>query len=272
MIDLNGKTILITGGASGIGLGITEYCIKAQAKVIVLDVNESSINKLSSSVGASTNNLDSYQIDVSSSDAITNLFNRLYKLYPYIDILINCAGVSGPFGPIWEIPDEQFRWTLEVNLFGIYHVLSNFLKRYRQNSDNEIHIVNVSSHLGLLTHPHLSAYQSSKHAIVALSEALQYDLKEEKLDHIFVHVFFPFFVKSNLCQSDRHLKDQLLFISKNAKAFYNEIENATLEGIDPIDAAEILFDSIFKKEFYIFTNKQTQVEFKNRANKIIGES
>ncbi|MED7787675.1 SDR family oxidoreductase [Francisella sp. 19X1-34] len=262
-MNISNKTVLITGGASGIGLGIVNFCISNGVdQIILLDSDELAISELVKKYPEKK--IICFKVDISNERKVDDIFKHLKDRVQDIDFLINCAGVSGPFGPIWETPVEQFKWTLDVNFYGTYYVLRSFLLYYKNNK-NIMHIVNVSSHLGLLTESHLSAYQSSKHAITALTEAVLMDLKDNNIDNINLHLYVPFFIKSNLCNSGRHLKNHDLYISEKSYNFYKQIGDLTEQGLEAIKAAENLFESIAKNEGYIFTDNQTKEDFHARA-------
>jgi short-subunit dehydrogenase len=129
------------------------------------------------------------------------------------------------------------------------------------------HIVNVSSHVGLVSEPYLSPYQMTKHGIVTLSESLEKELKAKKAK-IGVSVFFPYFVQSNLAHSDRHLREPL-YVSREGKALLQGLSAMTDQGITPEKSAEILFKGVEAGAFYIFTDPETQKAFKARSEKIL---
>ncbi|MCL1124324.1 SDR family NAD(P)-dependent oxidoreductase [Shewanella surugensis] len=193
--------------------------------------------------------------------------------YELIDIIVNCAGVSGPFGAVWEVPAEQVNWTLDTNLKGTVNIARGFIPLMLRNKSKPQYFITVSSHLGLVTEAHLFSYQMAKHGIVAFTEVLEKDL--HRIDaSIQSAVFFPFFVKSNLAHSDRHLthKQQDLYVALESEAFLKAIQRETEQGMEAVEAANVLFDGLEAGAFYIFTDRQTKQEFKVRVEHIFERS
>ena len=268
------KNVLITGAASGIGFGIAQYCLKQGVKTLfLLDADPLAIGTLRQSLGTLTEMTHIVEIDVSDESAVACLAQEWSNNHEPMDIIINCAGVSGPFGAVWEVPAEQVNWTLNTNLKGTVNIARSFIPQMLLNKREPQYFITVSSHLGLVTEAHLFSYQMTKHAIVAFTEALEKDLQQRSAS-IQLAIFFPFFVKSNLSHSDRHLKlrQQDLYVAPESEAFFKAIQKETDQGIEAIEAAKVLFDGLEAGAFYIFTDKQTKQDFKARVEHIFERS
>ncbi len=266
---INNRYILITGAASGIGLGLVQYCLQHGVRqLILLDCDEEAIHRLKAAYAAKKN-VQVITIDIGDDNAVKALSNMLALSLPCIDMVINCAGVSGPFGPVWEVPKEQVDWTLTVNLIGTVNVARHFIPLLHTSKHPNPCFVSVSSHLGLVTQGHLFSYQITKHAIVAFTEALQQDCQGLEPSIQFA-IFFPYFVKSNLANSGRHLinNQKKIHVSSDSRDFFHGIEKETELGIEAIDAAKILCDGLAANAVYIFTNKQTLQDFNQRIEHI----
>jgi short-subunit dehydrogenase len=161
------------------------------------------------------------------------------------------------------------QWTLDVNLMGTIYALRIIVPIMLAQKD-QCHIVNVSSHAGLVSNPGLTAYQITKHAIVTLSETLQHDLML-RASNIQTSVFFPFFVQSNLPNSGRHLKHKELYVANQARELLDKLTELTDQGISPTVAAEILFDGIRADQFYIFTDDRSKTSLEERVSNILND-
>jgi short-subunit dehydrogenase len=261
---------MITGAASGIGRGIAFKCASSQMKLALIDSDYINLVKLADELLTITPDVLILHYDITLANVFETITKQIIQRYGKINLLINNAGVSGPFGPIWETPLAQIDWTINVNLISVINCLHQVVPlMIKQNDD--CHIVNVSSHLGLVTTAHLSGYQITKHAITAMTEALQQDLIAAGLNKINVSIFFPYFVQSNLANSARHLEalNDTLYIANSAQQFFQDITELTNQGIDAITAADILFAGIAKNDLYIFTANETKDDFSLRSSKIL---
>lgn len=270
MNNFQDKVVVITGAASGIGLGIAEKCAQEKMKIVLADIEEDTLQQAVAHIKKIHSNVIAVTTDVTKANQIEKLANITLDTYGQVNLLINNAGVSGPFGPLWEIPMDQLQWTLDVNLMGVIYALKAFVPIMLKQND-ECHIVNTSSHIGLVSSPHLTAYQITKHAIVTITEALQHDLRLYK-NTVGTSVFFPFFVQSKLPHSGRHLIDIPLYVASQAQKLLDELTEQTNKGISPLHAAEILFEGIKVNKFYIFTDDKTKHCFRERAVNILGDS
>lgn len=161
---------------------------------------------------------------------------------------------------------------MNVNFYGTYHMVRNFLKHYHHNT-NTMRIINTASDLGLFVRSMLTAYEVSKHAVTAFTEALSLELREQGHSHVTAHLFIPHFVESNLIRFERHLPEgEHAFTSQNAKPLRHEMAKKTLSGISPKAAAQILFNGVKGSRFYIYSDPETSKQFQQRADAIIHDS
>lgn len=264
-------TAVITGAASGIGKGIAYRCIKEGMNVVLADIEEEPTYKLAENLERLGGNVLPIQVDMSNHDDVKRLSEVTLKKFDHVDLLFSNAGVSGPFGPIWETPIEQFNWTMQTNLMGTVFLLKEFLPIMLSNKSlNQRHVVITSSHLGLNSEHSLAAYGASKQALVGLAESTQQDLEREG-SKIKVSVFFPYFVQSNLPDSARHRQGRDLYVAKASEDLLADLTQLTDLGITPEESADCIFRGMEKGELYIFTDPRTQEAFSKRASIIIGD-
>ena len=270
-LALKGKTAVITGAASGIGKGFAIRCAQEGMNVVLADIEIEPLNEVAKQLedkGAITLPIET---DVSDMASVENLAKATFEQFGQANILFSNAGVSGPFGPVWEIPLDQFNWTLKVNLMGTVHLLRAFIPGILKQPSYHNHIIITSSHLGLTSEHSLSPYSSSKHALVSLAEATREDLKLQKIQNIGVSVFFPFFVQSELPNSGRHRKASDLFVAEDSKSLLDNLTTLTAQGITPSEAADCVFKGIANRDFYIFTDDRTKKAFLERASEVVGK-
>jgi NAD(P)-dependent dehydrogenase (short-subunit alcohol dehydrogenase family) len=168
--DLAGKVAVVTGGASGIGRGIASRMIAVGMRVVIADVESAALKETSEQLG-----VIGVQTDVRDPHALEELASRVLSLHGRIDVLCNNAGV-GPLARLADMTHDDWRWMIEVNLWGVINGIQSFLPILRANPDGG-HIVNTASIAGLTVGPGIGAYCVTKFGVVALTETLALELE-----------------------------------------------------------------------------------------------
>jgi NAD(P)-dependent dehydrogenase (short-subunit alcohol dehydrogenase family) len=174
--DLSGKVAVVTGGAAGIGRGITEALLEEGARVVVADVEEPVLEvalKELSGLGQVRGVLT----EVSSADSVEALAADVFATEGACHLLFNNAGVtSGGGGRPWEQEANDWTWCFSVNVFGVANGMLSFVPRMIESGQPGV-VVNTSSmDGGIAPVPYASVYASSKAAISCLTEALAHQL------------------------------------------------------------------------------------------------
>lgn len=260
MIDFRDKVAVITGAASGIGLGIAEKCVQEGMKVVLADIEQNALAQTEEKLKATGAKVLPVLTDVRKIDDVKILAQKTLDTFGAIHLLVNNAGVgfaTKSTTNIWEYSLSDWEWILGVNVRGVIHGIHVFVP-IMLKQDNECYVVNTASIAGLMT-PVLGVgiYSITKHAVVALSESLNQELKRSG-SKIKVVALCPGFVATNLTESERNRPEELEYeIKANLefepiiKAYEQSIEN----GIAPQEIAEKLFEAIKDgKKFYIPTD------------------
>ena len=182
MKDFAGKVAVITGGASGIGHGIAEWCARAGVKVVLADIDEEALSKAGEELKPLGGAVLCVRTDVSKRDDVEALARQAFDAFGGVHLLFNNAGVAAGGAP-WEATWNDWEWVLGVNLWGVIHGVKVFTP-LMMAQNTECHIVNSSSAAGLVTGGFSAPYSASKHAVVALSESLYLTLKEPSKNNI----------------------------------------------------------------------------------------
>ena len=177
MKDFAGKTAVVTGGASGIGRAIVERLARERMKIVIADVEASALHEAIASLRERGVEAIGVVTDVSSYDSVEQLAARATREFGKVHVLCNNAGVGAHEDvPIWELPLNDWRWTIEVNLWGVIHGIKAFVPAMLAHGE-EGHVVNTSSgNGGLIVLPSTPIYATSKSAVSAVTEALHYQL------------------------------------------------------------------------------------------------
>ena len=189
-ILIKGSVAVVTGGASGIGKGITKALLNNGATVVVADIEEKPINDTLNEF-SDLGSVDGFVTDVASEESVENLSTYVYKTYGKCNLLFNNAGVgSGGGGKAWQNEPNDWKWCFSVNVFGPAHGVISFVPKMIASGEPG-HIINTSSgDGGFAPVPMASVYASSKAAVSCFTEALNHQLLDET-KNMGASVFYP---------------------------------------------------------------------------------
>jgi NAD(P)-dependent dehydrogenase (short-subunit alcohol dehydrogenase family) len=213
----------------------------------------------------------SVRTDVSKADDVDVLAEKALNTFGAVHLLFNNAGV-GAGSTAWDTSNNDWAWTLNVNLRGVIHGIQAFLP-IMLAQEEESYIVNTSSIAGLLPFHAVAPYQVSKHAVVALSEKLFYDLGENE-NKIKVSVLCPGWVQTRILDSERNRPPEFLnnsdemTITPEMEATMREYQQAVENGMSPGEVANQVFKAIHDNRFYILTHPEFMPIVKARLEAI----
>jgi 3-oxoacyl-[acyl-carrier protein] reductase len=173
---LQNKTAIVTGGSKGIGYAIAEALLAEGASVVVCARNQ---NELDSAVGrlSEKGNVAGIACDVRDEGQVRAALEKAVDEFGSVDLVINNAGV-GYFGKtVAELSSDEFRQTLETNLFGVFYFCHHAIPLMKKRAGG--HIINISSLAGQNPHPKMAAYNASKFALNGFSEALMQEVRQD---------------------------------------------------------------------------------------------
>lgn len=177
-MNLNGKVCVVTGGTKGIGHSITEALLKNGAKVLVCGRNRSDVQAAAEKLSA-LGQVEAASCDVRNEDHVRMLFEHCVASFGGVDIVINNAGV-GYFGKtVEEMSGDEFRQTLETNLFGVFYSCHHAIPHLKRRGGG--YIINISSLAGQNAHPRMAAYNASKFGLNGFSEALMQEVRQDNI-------------------------------------------------------------------------------------------
>lgn len=254
MDDLAGKGALVTGAASGIGLGMARALAAAGAHVLMTDYEEAALAEAHGALAATGAKVSKLRLDVSDRDAVYAAAEAARERLGRLHILCNNAGVGYEGVPADEIPDRDWDWVLGVNLFGVINGIRAFLPLIRDHGEGG-HVVNTASIGGFQVRPGFSrgAYNTTKYAVVGLSEALAQDLAPHGIG---VSVLAPAAVATSIY---RPVRERPPHYGGTHEGRENPaLRDAIAAGLDPDQVGRWVVRAIRDNQFYVFPHPQTR--------------
>lgn len=265
MEELNGKVAVITGGASGIGLATAKHLAREGVNIVLADIEQGALSRAVDEVIAEGVDTIGVRTDVGELSEVQALADRAYDHFGAAHILFNNAGVAIS-GPIQEMSHADWEWLMRVNLWGVIHGVETFLPRMLKQG-GEGHIVNTASFAGLVANEGLGVYCVTKYGVVALSECLFRDVRN---DGIGVSVLCPMQVETNIRSSARNRPDELGGPSDVVVHEGPGEDTRDLAGgfITADEVASQVVKAIRNRELYILTHPESRQFIRRRFERI----
>jgi NAD(P)-dependent dehydrogenase (short-subunit alcohol dehydrogenase family) len=264
------KVAVVTGAASGIGKAMVQRLAALGMRVVLADIERTPLVQFADELRATGARVVSEQVDVSKPDDLEALAAKAYAEFSAVHLLCNNAGVLPPGAPVWKEPLSTWHWTLDVNFYGVLHGVQAFVPRMLKAA-HEAHIVNTASLAGLTTRPLMSAYNVSKHAVVALSECLYAEL-QLTTDKIHVSVLCPAFSRTRLAESSRNQPEGVHVDPAASFGFHDAIKHVVEEGTPPEEIADAMIKAVRENQFWILTHPQLDERIRERFKSILSRT
>ncbi len=268
MKELRGKVAFVTGGASGIGLGIVKAFVGAGMSVAIADLRQDHLDGALAHFAERDlrGRVHGIMVDVSDRDAMARAADETEKRFGKVHVLVNNAGV-GIEGPLRRATYDDWDFGLGVNLGGVVNGLQTFLPRIRAHGEGG-HVVNTASLAGLVWMPSFMAiYATSKAAVITLTECLRDDLAP---DRIGVSVLCPGPIRTNIHEAGQNRPSRFKKTSgfAEAEAALAKREPSPL-WMDPDVVGERVVRGIQNDELYLITHGEWRDAFTQRMNAIL---
>src|SRR5712675_158456 len=266
MIDISGKTAIVTGGASGSGLGIATALAEAGANVVMADIQKDAVEQAAHGLAGTNKQVMPVRIDVTQEQSVLDALAEAEQKFGKLHIACNNAGVPMHGTKLVDVPPEDWRFVIGVNIWGIIHGIRHFVPAILQHGE-EGHIVNTASVAGFQNRrgTNQGPYSMSKYAALSLSEALEHELDGTNVG---VSVLCPGPINTNIPRGARNRPDHMggAQIRANEEAVLAERLAAT--GLDPKKVGDRVVDAIRTKTFYAFVSAVPADVIKARNRRI----
>lgn len=255
MQNLEGKTALVTGGASGIGFALAQTLLAEGMQVVITDVDTDALASAEAALRGSNTQLLALALDVTDRAGFAAVAKAVKERFGNLHLLCNNAGVYRG-GTLDKVTYEDWDWVMGVNVGGVVNGLQTFVEGMRDHGEGA-HIVNTASMAGISASPGLGVYNTSKFAVVGMSEALRQDLAPHNIG---VSVLCPGMVQTRILESERtrpddfDVKDNAALAAAEAQSEAMHVAMGT--AITPEEVAQVVVNGVKGNEFYLFPHPE----------------
>jgi NAD(P)-dependent dehydrogenase (short-subunit alcohol dehydrogenase family) len=248
-VEVDGRTAFVTGGASGIGLGMATAFAEAEMNVVIADLRGDHIDTALAELAGKK--VHAIELDVTDRKAFAAAADEAERVFGNVHVLCNNAGM-GILGPVTLARYDDWDWGLGVLIGGAVNGVQTFLPRLLEHGEGG-HIVNTSSMAGVLPTGGAAIYITAKAALIGLSEALRTELSPEGIG---VSAFCPGPVQTNIREGGRSRPEHY------ADSGYTELERELEDRpnsplwMDPLECGERVLEGIRRDDLYIFTHRE----------------
>jgi NAD(P)-dependent dehydrogenase (short-subunit alcohol dehydrogenase family) len=266
MKDISGKTAIVTGAASGIGLGIATALAEAGANVVMADIQTEALEQAADALSGTNKRVLPVRIDVTQEQSVINALAEAERNFGKLHIACNNAGVPMHGTELVGVPPGDWEFVIGVNVWGIIHGLRHFVPAIVKHGEPG-HIVNTASVAGFQNRrgTHQAPYSMSKYAALSLSEALEHELEGTNVG---VSVLCPGPVDTNIARGASNRPDHMGGPQVRANDEAVLAQRLSTEGLDPKMAGERVVDAIRTNTFYAFVSAVPADVIKARHRRI----
>jgi len=270
--SLAGKVAVVTGAASGIGLGLARRFGQDGMRVVMADIEQPALEREAAALAGEGIEVLARVTDASLESDVEALAEATLERFGGVHVVCNNAGVGSRGLKVADLPRRDFEWVIGVNLWGVINGIRAFLPRLL--TQDEGHIVNTASVSGLYHHPRMGPYNATKAAVVALSETIRYELDEDG-SNVGISVLCPSWVRTNISSAVRNLPERLHYELTPQQAEemleYKARRRQQLrdEAIDADEVAVQVRDAVLTNRFYVITHPDSIDNMRARFDRIV---
>ena len=268
METFEGRAAVITGGASGIGFACAQEFTRRGARVVLADIDQSALDQAVEQLRSGGAEAHGVTCDVTKVDSVERLADEAFRLLGGVNLVFNNAGIAYA-GPISDVTHGDWRWVIDVDLWGPIHGVEAFLPRLIEQGGDR-HIMFTSSFAGMVGNAGLGPYSVAKFGVVALAEGLARELKGAGIG---VSVLCPMIVDTPLiANSERIRSGDYGTRSEQTQETVQDLQTATTTTDDSVlkveDVARLTADAVVANRLYILPHRASRDSIRRRFERI----
>jgi NAD(P)-dependent dehydrogenase (short-subunit alcohol dehydrogenase family) len=261
-----GRATVITGGANGIGFATARQFAQRGARVMLADIDQSALDDAVATLRADGVDAHGVRCDVRKLDDVSHLADEAFRVFGEVNVVFNNAGIAYA-GPIVQTSHDDWRFVIDVDLWGPIHGVEAFLPRLMAQ-EAQSHIVFTSSFAGLIPNVGLGPYCVAKYGVVALAETLA---REVRPNGIGVSVLCPMIVETNLlANTERVRSDDYGPPTPSEAGSVQQLASAPTDDsvLDVEDVARLTADAILANRLYVLPHRAARDSIQRRFGRI----
>src|SRR3954454_11484728 len=265
MDSLEGRGAVVTGGASGIGFATAQELGRRRARVVIADIEAGALDQAVERLQAAGIEAHGVTCDVTSLDAVQSLADQAFDRLGKGHVVVNNAGVAVG-GPVADMTHDEWRWVIDVDLWGPIHGVEAFLPRLIEQGEGG-HLLFTASFAGLVPNVGLGPYCVAKYGVVALAEVLWRELRPHQIG---VSVLCPMRVATNIGASERNRSEDYGGPRTAVAVPEQDESNSDLAGrVLPVDqVARLTVEAIAAHRLYVLPHDESHPSIRRRFDRI----
>lgn len=262
MKNVEGKVAFITGGASGMGLGMARAFAKAGMKVMIADIEAEPAQRAVDELKGKGLDAASVQVDVRKLESVQAAADQTIKTFGKVHVISNNAGVAvGGYSETCNM--RNWQWVVDVNLWGVVYGLQAFVPHILEQDEGG-HVTSTASMAGMVGLRGAGPYNATKFAVVGMMETFAADHRKHNID---ASVLCPGIVATNIGESGRNRPEEYGGAVKPSDK--DSTAEMLAQGLDPDIVGDLVLEAIREKQFYIFTDPSLRHLIETRCSRII---
>ncbi|OBI23031.1 SDR family NAD(P)-dependent oxidoreductase [Mycobacterium sp. E2497] len=262
MDGFEGRGTVVTGGASGIGLATATEFVRRGARVVLSDVDQPGLEQAVNHLRAQGFDAHGVVCDVRHLHEMVHLAKESFRLLGRVDVVFSNAGIVVA-GPIAQMTHDDWRWVIDIDLWGNIHAVEAFLPRLLEQGTGG-HVAFTASFAGLVPNAGLGAYGVAKYGVVGLAETLAREVKDAGIG---VSVLCPMVVETKLVSNSERIRGADYGLSSSPKAADGTLPTQD-EGVGVEDVARLTADAILANRLYVLPHEAARASIRRRFERI----